>query len=321
MMVSVIVPAYNIAPYLERCVSSICEQTYTDLELILVDDGSTDDTPAICDRLAKADGRIRVIHKKNGGVSSARNAGIEAMRGEFVCFIDGDDRIEPTLLADAVEALRRENADIFMYEYIVNSPKGSKQHAVSPNAYGTIDTEQALIHTVTPNNRFLWSKVFRSKLVEQTRFREDITMGEDTLFACHLIVKSDRTVYTKTPYYHYEIRENSAVTSSFRLKKLSGLTAYAEQLRLCEECHFSVAAEYACGALLDLAIALARAASKSEPETRKAAYAVIKKCVLAERKNVMHAKRIPGKTKLKTQIAAISLPLAVWFCDLLGEKA
>lgn len=320
-MVSVIVPAYNIAPYIERCVKSICEQTYADLELILVDDGSTDDTPAICDRLAKADDRICVIHKENGGVSSARNAGIKAMRGEFVSFIDGDDRIEPTLLADAVEAMQRKNADIFMYEYIVNSPKGSKQHTVDPNAYGTIDTEQTLIHTVTPNNRFLWSKVFRSKLVEQTRFREDITMGEDTLFACQLIARSGKTVYTKTPYYHYEIRENSAVTSSFRMKKLSGLTAYAEQLRLCEKCHFSIAAEYARGALLDLAVALARAASKSEPEIRKAAYATIKKCIRAERKKVMRAKRIGGKTKLKTQIASISLPLTVRFCDLLGENA
>ena len=94
-MISVIVPAYNVKPYLEKCVASLVGQTYKELEIILVNDGSTDGTGVLCDQLALTDKRIKVIHKENGGLSDARNAGIDVAEGEFYSFIDGDDYIEP----------------------------------------------------------------------------------------------------------------------------------------------------------------------------------------------------------------------------------
>ncbi len=103
--VSVIVPVYKVEPYLRRCVDSILAQTFTDFELILVDDGSPDNCGAICDEYAEKDSRVKVIHKKNGGVSSARNMGLDAARGEYIYFCDGDDYIEKELLADAVQAM------------------------------------------------------------------------------------------------------------------------------------------------------------------------------------------------------------------------
>lgn len=106
-MISVIVPSYNVELYLERCVQSLVSQTYTDLEIILVDDGSTDGTGELCDKLARRDHRIKVIHKENGGLSDARNAGIKIATGEYYSFIDGDDFIE----ADTYECMISEMAD------------------------------------------------------------------------------------------------------------------------------------------------------------------------------------------------------------------
>ena len=127
-MVSVIIPAYNIAPFLERCVNSILNQTYRNLEVLLVDDGSTDDTPAICDRLAQQDARVRVFHKENGGVSSARNLALDNCRGDYISFIDGDDWVEPTLYEDAVNAMQENGVDVFMFEYFNCSTRNRLYH-------------------------------------------------------------------------------------------------------------------------------------------------------------------------------------------------
>ena len=102
--ISVVIPCYNVEPYLERCVSSVIGQTYPELEIILVDDGSTDATGELCDKLSKTDARIKVIHKENGGLSDARNAGIDVAEGEFYSFVDGDDYLEP----DAYEMMTKE---------------------------------------------------------------------------------------------------------------------------------------------------------------------------------------------------------------------
>ena len=112
MIVSIIVPIYKVEPYLNKCVQSIVDQTYRDLEIILVDDGSPDICPAICDAWAAKDSRIRVIHKENGGLSDARNAGLAIATGKYISFIDSDDYIEPTFIADLHDALSRSGADI-----------------------------------------------------------------------------------------------------------------------------------------------------------------------------------------------------------------
>lgn len=320
-MVSAIIPAYNIADQLEGCINSILRQTYRDFEILLVDDGSTDGTSALCDRLQEEHSCVRVFHKRNGGVSTARNLGIEQMHGEYAVFIDGDDWIEPTLFEDAVAALEKNNADVFMYEYIVDTNGVPKAHSVGGNPYGVIDTEQALIHTVKPDNRLLVSKLFRARLIGDTRFREGITMGEDTLFIAEILLKAKRTVYSAQPYYHYVIRSNSAVTSPFRLKKLSGLEAYRAIMELCGRAGYPVAQEYARAALTELAVAMARKAATADGETRKQAYSVIKRCVRAEQGATLRAKRISRKTKIKTLTASVSPALAAALCNMLGEKA
>ena len=111
-LISIIVPIYKVEPYLNKCVQSIVDQTYRDLEIILVDDGSPDNCPAICDAWAAKDSRIRVIHKENGGLSDARNAGLAIATGKYICFIDSDDSIAPTFIAELYDALSRTGADI-----------------------------------------------------------------------------------------------------------------------------------------------------------------------------------------------------------------
>ena len=111
-MISIIVPVYKVEKYLDRCIESVLAQTYTDFELILVDDGSPDNCPAMCDAWAEKDSRIRVIHKPNGGLSSARNAGLDIMKGEYVTFIDSDDTVLPNYLERLLTALTVNSADV-----------------------------------------------------------------------------------------------------------------------------------------------------------------------------------------------------------------
>ena len=139
--VSVIVPVYQVEAYLAKCLDSILAQTFTDFELILVDDGTRDDCPRIMTRYAAMDARIRCIHKENGGLSSARNAGLDIARGEYIAFVDSDDTVGPTMLADAVAAAQRTGAQLVIYNYRLVTEDGV-QNACLPMKDETLDIDQ-----------------------------------------------------------------------------------------------------------------------------------------------------------------------------------
>lgn len=130
-LVSVIVPIYQVEPYLEKCVDSILAQTYSELEVILVDDGSPDNCGAICDRYAEQDTRVHVVHKENGGVSSARNAGLDAASGTYVMFTDADDCPDPDLVETMVRALEQNDADLVTVDFRAVTPSGTKEKIMS----------------------------------------------------------------------------------------------------------------------------------------------------------------------------------------------
>lgn len=316
--ISVIIPAYNIAPYIERCVDSVLKQSYNNFEILLVDDGSTDGTSEICDKLAQTDNRIIVFHKKNGGVSSARNLALENITGDFVSIIDGDDWIEPQLFTDAVNTLKQHNAQVFMYEYFVDKESTATYHSVDPKHYGALNNETAVEKTISPVNRFLWSKIFDAKLIGETRFDENIILGEDTLFIEEIIYKSEKVYYSSAPYYHYAIRENSACTSEFNIKKMSGLVAYDKILKICDNAGFNNAKDFATEAIIELAISLCRQAQKSKYKTQ--AYKNSKKYIKSLFFSAIFSKNITVKTKLKALTSVLSINLTVAFCELLGEK-
>lgn len=186
-LISVIVPVYNIIPYLPRCVESLQQQTYRNLEILLVDDGSTDDTPALCDRLAETDGRICVFHKKNGGPSSARNLGLEQAKGKYVGFVDSDDYVD----ADMYERLYRAILDTGMPIAQVGRDEIDKDGNILPNICEPVDKEQ-----VIPSQDFLkellmhrgdcsfCTKLFRKDLFTPEKFPVG-ALNEDF----HLLVK------------------------------------------------------------------------------------------------------------------------------------
>ena len=317
-MISVVIPAYNLAPYLERCIDSILNQTYTDFEILLVNDGSTDETGEICDKLALCDSRIRVFHKENGGVSSARNMALDNAKGDMISIIDGDDWVEPTLFEDAVNSMKQNNAQVFMFEYFIDKNNESVKHSVSALKYGVLDTETALIRTISPDNRFAWSKIFQRELLHDTKFDENLILGEDTLFICEIVARARNIFYSDNAYYHYIIRENSAITSAFKIKKMTGVEAYQKELELCKALGFKVAEDYARAAIIDLGISLCQKASKSD--VKKQAYKITKKAIRNLIVKVISSKHIPSKTKLKAIVGTFSINGAVMLCNMLGQK-
>jgi glycosyltransferase involved in cell wall biosynthesis len=311
-MISVIVPVYNIKDYISRCVDSILAQTYPDWELILVDDGSTDGSGEIIDAYAKADARIKALHKENGGVSSARNLGLSHARGEYISIIDGDDWIEPALFQDAVDSLTGQDADVFMFEYYVDKNGVSQKHAVDPAAYGVISVEDCLIRSITPDNRFAWSKVFASKLLagrgpsDPIRFNTDIILGEDTLFIIEVISNARSCVYTEQAYYHYDQREGSAVRSGFNERKLSGLEAYKRILELFRNGRYDRVYDHGCAALMNLGVQLGCRMLESGAASRER-LSVIRDSIGPVRSTVLRAKCVDRETKLKALLSGISL--------------
>lgn len=224
--ISVIIPIYNVEKYLERCVDSVLAQTFTDIELILVDDGSTDSSSAMCDAFAAEDDRIRVIHKQNGGLSDARNAGIEAAAGEYIGFVDSDDYIDADMYEFLYGIAQKENADVAMCElYHCYAGKDIFRH--SADYYEVTDSIGAVrcvleskITSVTAVN-----KLYRKELFANLRFRKGKT-AEDAFIMVDLLSKAKTVVITNAQKYYYFHREGSITTKPFNTRDLDAVEAY-----------------------------------------------------------------------------------------------
>lgn len=221
--ISVIVPVYKVEPYLRRCVDSILAQTYTNLEIILVDDGSPDNCPAICDEYAEQDERVRVIHKSNGGLSDARNAGLDIAIGDWLSFIDSDDWIEPSMYETLMIHAENHEAQIsiggvfdeLMTENGIAVKKTTAGESVTIESRKKID---AMRHFLT-HSWSAWDKIYRREIFDGIRYPIG-EINEDEAIALQLLDNCDRVVYTNEPFYHYISRPESITTSSFSLKKL-----------------------------------------------------------------------------------------------------
>lgn len=314
-MISVIVPVYNVENYLEKCLQSIINQTNGNWELLLVDDGSTDSSGEICDRYSKNYDRIAVFHKNNGGVSSARNVGLQHAKGDYVIFIDGDDWIEPTLFEDFCKINQEKKLDLFMFEYCIDDERESKIHFVDVKWYGDNDTEKALISTINPNNRLIGVKIYSKELIGGNRFDTGIILGEDTLFSVNVVSKAQSIYYSDKYYYHYVQSPNSAVRSSFKLEKLSGLEAYEKDIEICRLNGFLTALDYAKEAYIMLAIALAKEAYLDVSFDEKPVFTNIFSGIKKYSLDVLKSRHLSKKTKLKALCASVSLELT---CKLLS---
>ena len=207
--ISIIVPVYNVEQYLPRCIDSILNQSFADFELLLIDDGSKDKSGAICDEYAAKDSRIRVFHKKNGGVSSARNTGLENSRGEWLSFIDGDDEITEGYFNIRQE---HEGVDVIIKPYCVENGEGC---VTCQNNELNILTEREKIfrYYVQKRNNALWDKIIKRKTVGTQRFNTNVSIGEDFLFFLSVLPNVKTIAFDDTGSYRYFLRQGSAMQS------------------------------------------------------------------------------------------------------------
>lgn len=213
--ISVIIPAYNAETYLEPCVRSVLQQTYQKLEILLIDDGSTDKTWEVCRALAAADSRVRPIRKENGGVSSARNAGIAAASGEMLTFVDGDDELKENGLEALIEARQRAGADIVAAWYDMGAPIPYPE-AGDVVWKGTEALQKSLEdHPLTYS---AWAKLYTREIIGDTRFQEGIRVNEDSLFVFRLLCKQPCFAGIKDVVYFYRPNAASASRAAFSEK-------------------------------------------------------------------------------------------------------
>ena len=218
-LVSIIVPVYNCAGFLPRCVNSLTAQTYGNIEIILADDGSTDDTPDICDRLAAHDSRVRVLHKSNGGVSSARNAGLDAADGMYITFADADDYVNPDHIECLMELMERHNCDVSVCSFVSeNEDKCSPPLSGGGSFKEVIHNHDSAVCELLAGGAvggYVWNKLYRRELLENVRFRGDIKILEDLRFNFEVFKNISSMAVSSYKSYHYIQRQQSAMHKSF----------------------------------------------------------------------------------------------------------
>ncbi len=208
--VSIIVPVYNVEKYIEECIRSLVSQTYPELEIILVDDASPDRCGAICDRWAEQDSRIRVIHKKNGGAASARNAGIDAATGDYICFVDSDDVPEKEYIRHLVQTLEANHADAAVCGFYFWS-RTITEACTCETAPGVYDCNAYMLRFLKDwSCSLLWNKLFRREVIGNIRMEEGHKVDDEyftyqVCMNCHLVAVSDRCLY------RYRLRASSVM--------------------------------------------------------------------------------------------------------------
>ncbi len=229
--ISVIVPIYNVEQYLPKCVDSILNQTYRNLEIILVDDGSTDASPKLCDEYAQKDPRVVVLHKENGGASSSRNAGLDMASGEYIAFVDSDDWLDSNMYTDMMEILLKHDADIVEcgYKYIKENGSVivSRENTGEIREYDNISALDALYfgdQIWGGISIVLWNKLYKKSVLSGMRLinssvAEDSELTPKILHTCKKIVKINSN------WYNFNIRPASLSRSKFKLRDLSAINA------------------------------------------------------------------------------------------------
>jgi len=237
--VSIVVPIYNVEPYLEQCVDSIRNQTMREIEIILVDDGSPDCCPQMCDRFAEEDSRIRVIHQKNAGVSVARNCGMEMASAEWIMFVDPDDWLELNAVQILFETAATVDADIisasFYKEFskgnIYVGPKdsGSKEYTTAQNLSALLGYAVGYWKQGNENTlAFPWGKLYKMQLLKENKlhFISGLKRRQDNVFNLYAVYHSKKIFLLSSAIYHYRVRNNSAC-----------LNFFSDQLEICRQVH------------------------------------------------------------------------------------
>lgn len=242
-LISIIVPVYNVADLLDKCVESVCHQTYENLEIILVDDGSTDGSGEICDKWEAIDDRIVVIHKANGGISDARNAALDIAKGEYIGFVDSDDSIEPCMYECLLRKLEHTENDLVVCAYRTVDENGNPCKQIYDNIPDCTVSAAEYIKMVNKNERnhctlvVVWNKLFRRCLLEKIRFQVGV-VHEDEFFLNEILLRVNQIEILCTPYYNYLQRTGSVMHVQFDEKRMVYFYAIRERLKLCDKNNF-----------------------------------------------------------------------------------
>ena len=241
LKISVIVPIYNVENYIHRCIDSILAQTFTDFELILVDDGSPDNCGKICDEYAKKDSRINVIHKENGGLSSARNAGLDIASGDYIVFVDSDDYVEKELLETGVSILRKNSGVLVSFGFLTEGENNGKKKEfvgyLPTNVEFKTNKEKALfIINEICDYRIpwsAWSKFYSREIIEKYKLRfadNRMIFAEDFYFSLCYFSFVNKIISIKKPMYHYITRDNSIMGKDVKKRNTSRFEKLAESV-------------------------------------------------------------------------------------------
>lgn len=227
--ISVIVPVYNVENYLVRCIDSILKQTFERFELILVNDGSTDDSLNICKRYLNLDKRIKLVSQANKGLSAARNTGLRYASGDYICFVDSDDFVEKNYLLLLLKNIEKYNSDISMCEYYLTNDNGKKYSVEEFNESKSISTlsgKETFSYFYKDNyvaNVVAWNKIYKKYLFDNIKYNEGYYF-EDELIALPLFYKAKKVSFVRIPLYNYVQRKDSIVHTPLNLKKIQDKT-------------------------------------------------------------------------------------------------
>lgn len=299
-LISIVVPVYNVKQYLPACIDSMLAQTYRNLEIILVDDGATDGSGEICDQYMEKDKRIRVIHKPNGGVSSARNAGIDAATGALIGFVDSDDTIAPEMYQTLYSDICQYSADIahcgceIIWNGRVQLRNGTGECLIYERDQGL--RELLAGRKIEPS---LCNKLYRVELFQNIRLNENVCVNEDFLANYYLFSGAKRTVFHDVCLYHYIHREGSCTMSGFGEKKLDQITV-ARMIKADMENRFPELRDYGTRRLVS---ALISVYNHSLPYSE---YGELRENIVSELKR-MRRKIIKGKVFGDSQKVAVAI--------------
>jgi glycosyltransferase involved in cell wall biosynthesis len=233
-LVSVVVPIYNVEKYLVKCIDSILNQTYSNLEIILVNDGSPDDCQKICKKYSGLDRRVKVMHKDNGGLSDARNFGLRYATGQYVIFIDADDYIENKLVENAVQEIKKNNADIIIWGYFVDFVDSDEKllntivRIPRQQVYESSDNNFEISTDLIGFLGYAWNKMYKTQYlkINNMEFEKGLSLVEDIVFNAKVLSNCEKIVFIEEPYVHYIQRPRETLGAKyypnyFELKKRS----------------------------------------------------------------------------------------------------
>ena len=310
--ISVIVPVYKVEDILDRCIESIVGQTYKNLEIILVDDGSPDNCPAICDSWAEKDSRIKVIHKKNGGLCSARNAGIDIASGDFIGFVDSDDVIEADMYQMLAENAASTGADISRCGIFVDEESlGNGTCVDCEYVEKTVIDKHTLINDLVQGGYVrgvVWNKIYRTDAVGEIRFDSNDGASEDIMFNDRVSANIDSCVCMDKPKYHYIRRSGAITVSEFgygAFAIIRAMNSFLEKYKDDPEIYDSSVRGYTTAAFTVLSGVITNQKCLDR-------YDELRNGLLGFKKQILFEKRYPFKYKFKL--------LLLWFCPKLYNK-